>query len=165
MMRMLFIVIGPADHVAVVPLACADLDAKRQAVVIEAGGETDRWNAQHVHPGGIAMRSSADLAILRHGFVDRRHLGGRIYEAVEVQAVHLGVVHGLHFSLGSKKRGFRLWIGFEVGLLKVRRFRHSRVRAADNNVWQGLTHRTLVLRRGMVSGWTESREEFVCTFA
>ena len=41
MVSVQFVVVSPANHIAIMPLACADLNAERQPIVVETCGNAD----------------------------------------------------------------------------------------------------------------------------
>src|SRR5271165_6063265 len=98
-----FVVVGPADQVAVVPLARAYLNTEWQAILIKPRGDTDRRQAQHVDPVCVAVRPVAYPAILRHRLVNGRHLVGWINEAVEVQPLELCLIPVEHIAPWSEQ--------------------------------------------------------------
>src|ERR1700733_12714785 len=62
----LFIIVSPSDHVAIVPFTCADLDTERQAVGIETRRNAYGGHAQHVHPVRITVWAFGQAAVLQH---------------------------------------------------------------------------------------------------
>src|SRR5579864_5000629 len=88
------IVVGPADHVAIMPFAGADLNAERQTIVVETCRKADGWYAKYVYPAGGTVRPLTQAAILRHGLINGGHLDCGIDESVKVQAIQLRFVHG-----------------------------------------------------------------------
>ena len=112
-MRVQFVVVGPADHVAIVPLACADLDAEREPVGIEARRKADGWHAEHVDPGGIAMRPITQRAVLRHRLIRGRHLDRGVDEPIQVQAVQFRLVKRHHRAPRPQEVCFRLRIALQ----------------------------------------------------
>ena len=111
------------------------------------------------------MRATADGAVLRHGLVDGRHLDGGIEEAVEVQAVELGVVQSERFAAWAEEVGFRLPVGFERRLLEVRRVVHAGFFSADDGARQRLAGGLEVVVGGVELRGTEVREEVVGALA
>ena len=83
----LLVGVGPTEQVAVSPRPGCDFQAERQTIGVESAGHHYRGHADHVDPSSIAVRTSADLAVLRHGLVGRRHLRRRIDEAVKMQTI------------------------------------------------------------------------------
>src|SRR3569833_3395776 len=67
--RVLLVIIGPANELAVVPLARADFDAEGQAVNKKTNKETKNKNTKQKDPCGGGVRAIAEVAGLRHGFV------------------------------------------------------------------------------------------------
>jgi hypothetical protein len=89
MVGLLFVRIGVAKQVAVMPGLRGDLQSKRQAAGIKAARHDDGGNAEDVDPRRVGVRASADiagLALLRHGLIRRRHLGRGIGEAVQMKS-------------------------------------------------------------------------------
>jgi hypothetical protein len=117
MVGVLFVGVGPAEQVAVVPAASGDFEAKGQATGIEASYYNDGGNAKDIDPAGFAVGTSTDFAVLGHGFVGWRHLGGGVDVAVEVVAVEGFVedLEGFFARLGDV--GGIGGIGFDLGLV------------------------------------------------
>src|ERR1700733_8035915 len=135
----LLVVKGPADHVAVMPFTGADLNAKRQAVVIETSRKADGGNAKHVGPVSVAVRTFTEAAILWHGFVDGRHLAGRVDESIQVKAIEFGIIECKNLAPRSKEGGFCVGISFERGLLDISSLEHAGLETADNDRRERLT--------------------------
>ncbi len=108
---------GPSEQIAVVPGAGGDLEPEGKSAGIKAGGHDDRGHADHVHPPGIAVRAGAELAVLRHGLVGRRHLDGGIDVAVEMQAVEGAFVNGEGPAAGFEDVSLGLGIVFKTDLI------------------------------------------------
>ena len=87
MVSRLLVGICPPEQNAVSPLPRGDFHPERQSARVEPGHQDDRGDADRVHPTGVAVRSAAQPAILRHGLIGRRHLRGRIDEPIQLQPV------------------------------------------------------------------------------
>jgi hypothetical protein len=83
----LLVGVGPAEQVAVVPAAGGEFKTEGQAAGIEASDYDDSRDAEDVDPAGLAVRAATDFAVLRHGFIGRRHLGGGVDVAVQVVVI------------------------------------------------------------------------------
>src|SRR5690242_19083533 len=93
MMSGLLVGISPAEQVAISPWARRQFQTKWQAPWIKPAGHHYGRNSNHVHPARGAVRPPAEPAVLRHGFVGRRHLCGGVDIAVEMQPVQRTDVH------------------------------------------------------------------------
>src|SRR5215471_7098132 len=87
MLRGLLVRVRPTDQITIPPWPRRNLQTERQTAWIKPARNHDRRNPDHVHPTCRAVWTFAELAILRHGFIRRRHLRRGIYIAVQVQTV------------------------------------------------------------------------------
>src|SRR3954470_9503527 len=83
--RRLLVGIRPSQQIPVRPRASGEFQPKWQSIWIEAAGDHDSWNSQHVDPSSVAMRAIAKRSILWHGFVRWRHLYRGINKSIQVQ--------------------------------------------------------------------------------
>ena len=160
-----FVIVSPPDHVAVVPFAGADLDSEGQAVGVEAAGEADGRDAQHVDPAGVAVWAFGDAAVLRHGLVNGRHLDGWIKEAVEVQAVQLAVVQVENLAAGCEEVGLGCGIVFQLYLLDAEQVAGSGLVATDDGAGDLLAGGADVVLCRVILRRAEVGEEGVGSFA
>ena len=139
------IVVGPADHIAIMPFACADLNAEGQPIVVEACRKADGWHSEHVYPGGGTVRPLAQAAVLRHGLINRRHLDCGIDESVKVQAIQLRFVDGEHLTAGTEESYLCLRISLEGRLLNISGSKHAGVLTPDDDTGEWLADGMLIL--------------------
>ena len=112
----LFVVIGPAEEVSVVPGAGGDFETEGETAGVPSANDDDGGNADLVDPAGFAVRTAADAAVLGHGFVGRRHLRCGVNIAVEVKAVESGEIEVEGLSAGFEVVGLGERVGLDEGL-------------------------------------------------
>src|SRR6185437_16712171 len=128
-MRRLLPGIRVTEHIAIPERSSGKLHPERESARIETAYHDHRGYPQHVDPTGGRVRPFAELAVLGHGFINRRHLNGRIHISIQVEAIECLEIHRQSALARTAIIALGLWIGLEKALsdldvaeLGVRRF-------------------------------------------
>src|SRR6185369_944184 len=111
------------------------------------------------------MRTFTQAAVLRHSFINWRHLACGIDEAVQVEAIKLCLVQGEQLAARAEKSCFGLRIGLKCRLVNLTGFEKSGFLTTDNDGGQSFASCLLVFRGGMVLDRSEAREKLIGALA